>query len=109
MGIRALKATPQYTAFRRWRSRFRDRLRRLWRKLDAWTGAHRLQRTTLAALLASDETRLQELASLVAQQRAQGEARQLEHQAVLAALESLDQRVAALERSVVALGKHPLP
>ncbi len=70
MGLRALKATPRYAAFRRWRVRLREALGRLWRRLDAWTGGRRLRRASLLALVEGQAQELRALAELTARVRA---------------------------------------
>jgi len=96
MGIGALKATPQYAAFRRFRKRLRERLLQLGRGLDAWTGAHRLQRTSLAALVAGDELQLLALAAIAEQLRRAEEERR-----------AVSERLGALEQRVQAAAKGP--
>ena len=97
MSLRAFKDTAAYQAFRRFRHRLRERLRRASLALDAWTGARRLRRASLAALVASDETALRALAELVAEVRRMEAARQAERAELLAALEALSARLGAVE------------
>ncbi len=70
MGLRALKTTPRYAAFRRWRVRARERLRRLRRGLDAWTGGRRLRREALQALVEGQALQLRAMAELAERVRA---------------------------------------
>jgi hypothetical protein len=64
MGLRALKTTPQYAAFRRWRTRLREALHRLARRLDAWTGGRRLRRAEVQAILEAQALELRALGEL---------------------------------------------
>lgn len=70
MGLRRLKAGRAYAAFRRWRVRLRERLRRLGLALDAFTGGHRLRREALQALLEGQAEQLRATAELVERVRA---------------------------------------
>lgn len=70
MGLRALKAGPRYAAFRRWRTRARERLRRWGLALDAWTGGWRRRRAARQALLEGQALQLRALAELTERVRA---------------------------------------
>lgn len=70
MGLRAVKSSPQYAAFRRWRTRLREGLRRLGRRLDGWTGGRRLRREALTALIEGQALQLRATAELAERVRA---------------------------------------
>jgi hypothetical protein len=100
----SIKDTRFYAAFRRVRDRFKAKLRRFRRKVDAATGGRGLRDAALSSLVANDTAVLKALVYLVERAQEEEIRRRAEHEDLLQRLAAMEAALREMQGRLEALG-----